>query len=166
MPRAASPNKNQKKGMENRRRGIFKKCTTYANWYKDHIAVIIRRRNGEFDICFESKPGFIRSITPQCVPNIVGPDEFLTLAAQKRNFLNSQQQDVQDESPVPSFSKMPSLSSSSNATGMLTPPATLDGLDWRGPGSGTHDLILPSQLLAPRHVVSTELTQDFYIKSE
>ncbi|KAK1691607.1 hypothetical protein BDP55DRAFT_647519 [Colletotrichum godetiae] len=75
MPRLKS-NKDPRKGLENRRNGIFKKSNTFYRIYGAQIAVIVHYQ-GQVE-AYESHPGFLRSQTNTSVAAdcIKGPDDF------------------------------------------------------------------------------------------
>ncbi|KAK2011601.1 hypothetical protein LZ32DRAFT_606243 [Colletotrichum eremochloae] len=69
-------NRDPRKGLENRRNGIFKKSNTFYRIYGAQIAVIVRYKDQVE--AYESQPGLLKSHAYTSVPadRVKGPDDF------------------------------------------------------------------------------------------
>lgn len=79
MLRQRSPqNRNDRKGMKNRGRGLCKKANDYHQLFGEDILVLLKAPNDRFEIGFQSKPGLLEFFCNTSVPENVlrGPETF------------------------------------------------------------------------------------------
>lgn len=81
MLRQRSPqNRNDRKGMKNRGRGLCKKANDYYQLFGEDILVLLKAPNNKYQIGFQSKPGLFEAFCSAPIPkNILrGPESFKT----------------------------------------------------------------------------------------
>ncbi|KAF4957155.1 hypothetical protein FSARC_11364 [Fusarium sarcochroum] len=71
MIRRSAQNRNDRKGMKNRGRGLCKKANDYHQLFGEEILVLLKAPNNGFEIGFQSRPGLFESFCGVSVPKNV-----------------------------------------------------------------------------------------------
>lgn len=80
MPRGTRYNKDYKRGVQNRQKGIFKKSNAYARFYQEYQVGVIIRHKGRKITGYQSEPGFLKSVTFSIdEEDFFSPDDFDTV---------------------------------------------------------------------------------------
>lgn len=138
MPRGTGCNKDYKRGVQNRQKGIFKKSNAYARFYQEYqVGVIIRHKGGKVT-GYQSEPGFLKSITFAIdEDDFLSPDDFDTVADRQASGSSSGSSSPSSHARSPSPDESGSISSESvyldcepqSTCGFPTTPPMLTVLD-------------------------------------